>query len=219
MWVSRLFMAWRKCLWGSGWCVWISSSSCQRIWGGKSVKVGCIWQSVGWGGRQQELMEEWLGSTQGGWQRRQATFQKYLWAWWGKATTLFMQSEGYREGASFRGAHPDFRPLLPHPPFSLANLESAWQCGVAPSPSQLGEAQSAATEVPPINPPLSLCMPMNAPSAAQPAQLSSVVAGPCAGCSAWQIHSSSCPACVDTISKVDWTQKQSACFPRLLFGT
>lgn len=74
-------------------------------------------------------------------------------SWRDKATSLFMQSEGYRESGSFRGAHAGFSPLLPHPPFSLAGLESAWKCGVAPPPSHLGESQSAATEMPPINPP------------------------------------------------------------------
>lgn len=72
-------------------------------------------------------------------------------SWWGKATTFSMHSEGYEGGGSFRGVHADFSPLLPHPPLSLANLESGWQCPVAPPPAHLGE------------PSLPPCTPMHTP--------------------------------------------------------
>lgn len=121
-------------------------------------------------------------------------------SWRGKATTLFMQSEGYRESGSFRGAHAGFSPLLPHPPFSLAGLESAWKCGVAPPPSHLGESQSAATEMPPINPPYHSACPCTPLVQLSLQSWLLWYTHPCAGCSACQLHSSSCPACVDSIS-------------------
>lgn len=150
-------------------------------------------------------MEEWLGSTQGGWQGRQAPFQKQLWGAGLGGAKQTLCSCKVRAIGRVVALGELTQTSVPFCFFHHFLLQIQKVLGSALLPLlllPLGEAQSA--EMPPIEPLCDFECPCTPASAAQPAQLASVVAGPCAGCSdpgACQLHSSSCPASVAPLAK------------------
>lgn len=200
------------------------------------MKVGCVWEAEGRCGRQGKYHKSRRRSglcqaelDTGRLAKETGSFLEITLrcgSWWGKTTSLLLQSKSCGKGGSFRGAPPAqrFLSLLStafacRPGKCLAGMCSSLASSPGRSPGSSHQNASRKSSLLPS-------MPMHAPRHCS-GRLGALhggwtlhgTVGLGAATGACQLRNSTCWASVAAVGKEGWTQEQRVCFPRRLSGT